>query len=77
MLFKVNHNNSLKKSFSYRAFGLNWNSSDLEIPELPQLEDNKDNFDVNISEDNNDSWPTLKKGEYDTSFLKLHTMIFV
>ena len=61
----------MKESISYSAFGLIWNSSDLDIPELPKIERSIKEFDVSISQDIGDDWPSIENGIYDTNTLKI------
>ena len=60
----------MSKSFLYSAFGLIWNSIDLKLPELSAIKNN-DNFDVTISQDINNEWPSIKFSDYDTHNLKV------
>lgn len=61
----------MSKSFVYSAFGLNWSSLDLKIPELTEVESNIRNIDVKISQEKQKEWPNIKPSVYDTQSLKI------
>ena len=60
----------MAKSYLYSAFGLIWNSIDLQLPELSEIKGNND-FDVKISQDSDLDWPIIKSSDYDTHTLKI------
>ena len=51
------------------AFGLNWRSNDLFLPDMPS--NNNKNVDITIVKENHELWPHINGGIADTTFLQM------